>query len=135
MISLSLVVPVYQGERTLELLVKEVEPLTTPATTPAGHAFQVQELVLVHDGAIDRSDRVMEELAARYPFVRLVWLSRNFGQHAATLAGMASSSGDWVVTLDEDGQQAPAEVGALLDRALADQVQLVYGQPVNPAPH
>ena len=53
----------------------------------------------------------MRELAEKFGFVRKVWLSRNFGQHAATLAGMASSGGDWIVTMDEDGQHDPAYIG------------------------
>ena len=65
----------------------------------------------------------------------MVWLSRNYGQHAATLAGMSSSGGDWIVTLDEDGQHDPSYVGAMLDVALAEQASVVYARPVNPAPH
>ncbi len=133
--TVSVVVPVYQGELTLEALVGEVEPLTALQTTPGGRPFRVVELIMVHDGAIDASHRVMEELAARYPFVRPIWLSRNFGQHPATLAGMASSAADWVVTLDEDGQQNPADIGAMLDVALDRSVPLVYAQPTNDPPH
>ena len=115
---MSIVVPVYQGERTLEPLLAEIEPLTAPGATPRGRRFHVAEVILVHDGAIDDSHTVMESLAARLPFVTNVWLSRNFGQHPATLAGMAATSADWVVTLDEDGQQNPADIGGLLDAAL-----------------
>jgi glycosyltransferase involved in cell wall biosynthesis len=115
---LSIVVPVFQGERTLEPLLAEIEPLTKPGETPRGRRFQVAEVVLVHDGAIDDSQAVMLALASHFPFVTLVWLSRNFGQHPATLAGMSVASADWVATLDEDGQQDPAELGPMLDRAL-----------------
>ena len=132
---LSIVVPVYQGEHTLDLLLAEIEPLTSPRETPRGRRFQVAEVVLVHDGAIDNSHVVMESLAARLPFVALVWLSRNFGQHPATLAGMAATSADWVATLDEDGQQNPADLGSLLDAALDADAPLVYGQPLNQASH
>jgi undecaprenyl-phosphate 4-deoxy-4-formamido-L-arabinose transferase len=131
----SIVVPVYQGERTLEPLLAEIEPLTAPGATPRGRRFQVAEVILVHDGAIDNSHAVMESLAARLPFVTNVWLSRNFGQHPATLAGMAATSADWVVTLDEDGQQNPADIGGLLDAALEVDAPLVYGQALNPPPH
>jgi undecaprenyl-phosphate 4-deoxy-4-formamido-L-arabinose transferase len=132
---LSVVVPVYQGERTLDLLLAEIEPLTKPQPTPRGRPFQVTEVVLVNDGAIDRSHDVMESLASRFPFVVLVWLSRNFGQHPATLAGMAATSADWVATLDEDGQQNPAELGGLLDAALDRNVPLVYARPLNEPSH
>jgi glycosyltransferase involved in cell wall biosynthesis len=67
--------------------------------------------------------------------VRPIWLSRNFGQHAATLAGMASSGGDWIVTMDEDGQHDPAAIGSLLDTALRAGSPLVYADPTNKAPH
>jgi undecaprenyl-phosphate 4-deoxy-4-formamido-L-arabinose transferase len=77
----------------------------------------------------------MQGLSERYPFVRVLWLSRNFGQHAATLAGMASTASDWVVTLDEDGQQDPRDIGRLLDTALGHGAQLVYAEPQNRAPH
>lgn len=132
---LSIVVPVYQGERTLEALVQEILPLTAPSKTPSGFPFQVVETLLVHDGAIDRSADVMERLAASHPSVKTLWLSRNFGQHPATLAGMASSVGDWVVTMDEDGQHDPADIGKLLDEALRGGAPLVYAKPSNAPPH
>ncbi len=77
----------------------------------------------------------MKSIASHHPFVTSLWLSRNFGQHPATLAGMASSTGDWVVTLDEDGQHDPADIAAMIDHAEEQGAQLVYASPVNPAPH
>jgi len=133
--SVSIVVPVYQGERTLEPLLAEIHPLVQPNETPHGRRFRVTEVILVHDGAIDNSRAVMDGLASRYPFVMLVWLSRNYGQHPATLAGMAASSGDWVATLDEDGQQDPADIAKLLDRAVEDDAPLVYAKPTTGLPH
>ncbi len=131
----TIVIPVYAGERTLPALMSEVEPLTHPQSTAGGHGFVVNEVILVHDCGPNRSDLTLETLSAQYPFVRVVWLSKNFGQHAATLAGMASATGDWVVTIDEDCQQDPADIPALLDSALASSLQLVYAQPTNPPPH
>lgn len=133
--SISIVVPVYQGERTLEALVAEILPLVAEQISAKGRRFRVLELIFVHDGAIDASHRVMEALATRHPFIRTIWLSRNYGQHPATLAGMASSAADWVVTLDEDGQMNPADIGPMLDVALDVGVPLVYARPTNEAPH
>jgi polyisoprenyl-phosphate glycosyltransferase len=132
---LAVVVPVYQGERTLEALVEEIAPLTQATTSPAGRTYRLTEMLLVHDGARDASARVMLTLAERHPFLRLIWLSRNFGQHPATLAGMASTAAEWVVTLDEDGQQDPRDVGRLLDEALDHDALLVYADPVDRPPH
>jgi len=131
----SIVIPVYQGELTLPALVKEIALLAVPTSTVDGHEFQVIELLLVNDHGPDRSDEVIRELAAAHDFIRPVWLSRNFGQHPATLAGMASSSGDWIVTMDEDGQHDPADIGDFLDVALKAGSQLVYADPVNRPPH
>jgi undecaprenyl-phosphate 4-deoxy-4-formamido-L-arabinose transferase len=131
----SIVIPVYAGEKTLPALMAEIEPLTHAQTTSGGHVFVVNEVLLVHDCGPNRSDLTLEALSAQYPFVQVVWLSKNYGQHAATLAGMASATGDWVVTLDEDLQQNPADIAAMLDCALASSLQVVYAQPTNAPPH
>lgn len=131
----SIVVPVYQGERTLSALLDEIAPLSRPQMTAGAIPYVVSEVVLVHDCGPDNSAAKIEELAAKFSFVRPVWLSRNYGQHAATLAGMASATGDWVLTIDEDGQQNPADLPAMLDAATAGRLQLLYAQPKNPPPH
>ncbi len=131
----SLVIPVYRGEKTIPTLIEEIAPLTLVQLTPNGNCFVICEVLLVHDCGPDRSDKTLEVLSAQHSFVRPVWLSRNYGQHAATLAGMASATGDWVATIDEDGQQDPADIGRMLDSALAGSLQLVYAQPTNPPPH
>ncbi|NMM22830.1 MAG: glycosyltransferase [Phycicoccus sp.] len=131
----SIVIPVYQGEHTLGPLMEEIALLAVPTLTKDSHEFQVTEVLLVHDKGPDRSDVVIRQLAAAHDFIRPVWLSRNFGQHPATLAGMASSSGDWIVTMDEDGQHDPSDIGGFLDVALSQGSQLVYADPVNSPPH
>lgn len=131
----SLVVPVYRGAKSLPNLLEEIELLTQQLSTPSGNTFALCEVLLVHDCGPDRSDETIEALSSKYPFVKAVWLSRNYGQHAATLAGMASATGDWVVTMDEDGQQDPQDIGMMLDCALRASLQLVYAQPMNPPPH
>ena len=130
-----MVVPVYRGASTLRAVLESLTPLALDQTTAGGAIFRVTEVILVDDNGPDGSDRVIRELSSESPLVRPVWLSKNSGQHAATLAGMASSSGDWVITMDEDGQQDPSDISVLLDAALATGSQVVYGKPVNPPPH
>src|SRR5262249_45700244 len=132
---ISIVVPVSRGADSLPPLVEEITPLTAEQSTPRGYRFRVAEVLLVHDDAVDDSAAVMERLSAQYPFVRLIWLSRNYGQHPATLAGMASTSSEWIVTLDEDGQHAPSDIGKLIDRAHETGSQLVYASGINLPPH
>ncbi|MCU1492522.1 MAG: glycosyltransferase [Acidimicrobiaceae bacterium] len=133
--TISVVVPVYRGEHTLDVLVDELTPLTKGCLTPAGNPMRVAEVLLVHDSGPDRSDVVIRRLASATAFVRPVWLSRNFGQHAATIAGLSSTGSEWIVTMDEDGQFDPGDIGKLLDVALSTRAQLVYGKPINPPPH
>ena len=128
-------IPVYQGEHTLTPLVDELLPLAEVQVTTEGRPYRIAEIVLVHDGGPDSSDTVIRSLAAQHPRVRPVWLSRNFGQHAATLAGMASTGSEWIVTMDEDGQFDPKDIGALLDTAIDEAATLVYGTPSNAPPH
>lgn len=131
----SIVIPVYHGEKTLSTLIEEIAPYTLVQLTPDGISYVISEVILVHDCGSDRSDLVLEALATQYPFVEPVWLSRNYGQHAATMAGMENATGDWVVTIDEDCQQNPADIGRMLYTAINASLQLVYAQPTNPPPH
>jgi undecaprenyl-phosphate 4-deoxy-4-formamido-L-arabinose transferase len=131
----SVVVPVYRGEHTIAGLVTELDTLTRPTRTAGGAVFTVAEIVLVHDHGPDRSDVVLQRLEREFPQVRVIWLSRNFGQDAATVAGMAAAGGDWIVTMDEDGQHDPAFIEAFLDTALAHRCDLVYSKPANTRPH
>jgi hypothetical protein len=133
--TVAVVIPVYRGETTLPGLMTEIDAITRPQVTAGKNEFCVTEAILVHDCGPDRSDVTIRELARRYPWTRPVWLARNYGQHAATLAGMSSSSADWIVTMDEDGQHDPAAIGGMLDTALREQAPLVYAAPTNAAPH
>ena len=133
--NISVVIPVYQGERTISSLLAELSRFFEPTKSFEGRDFVVREVLLVHDCGPDRSDLRIYELSQQYPQVKPIWLTKNFGQHAATLAGMSSASGDWILTMDEDGQHDPADIGRMLDRALSQGLQVVYAQPLNLPPH
>jgi len=134
-IDLSIVIPVYNGAETLGAVISEISNLRESGTTPAGFQFRVTEVILVWDGGSPASADVIRRQAEQHSWIRGVWLSRNFGQHAATLAGMSSSGGEWVVTMDEDGQHDPTYIGAMLDVALSNGCQLVYAAPSTGRPH
>lgn len=133
--SVSVVIPVYNGAVTLPGVLKELEQFRSTQQTKDGRKFRVDEVLLVWDRGVGGSGEVVRELAASDEWVRPIWLSRNFGQHPATLAGMTSSGGDWIVTMDEDGQHDPGYIGDLLDTAYRDRTQLVYASPTNQPPH
>lgn len=133
--SISVVIPVYRGEATIRTVVEELAALRETTLSPQGRPFHVEEVLLVWDHGPDRSDEAIRGLAAELAWVRPVWLSRNFGQHAATVAGMGASGGEWIVTMDEDGQHDPSAIGTMLDAAHAERAQLVYAAPANKPPH
>lgn len=132
---ISVVIPVYNGATTLGSLIQELEMSSQACVSPAGKSFRISEVLLVWDGGSQASAEAIRKEVAQYPWVRAVWLSRNFGQHAATLAGMSSSGGEWVVTMDEDGQHDPSYIGAMLDTAMLEKCQLVYAAPSTGRPH
>jgi len=119
--SLSVVVPVYNGALTVELLARRLE-----AALPslAGR----YELVLVNDGSRDQSWQVVEELARTHAWVRGINLMRNYGQHNALLAGIRAAQHEIIVTLDDDLQNPPEEIPKLLAK-LSDGWDVVYGTP------
>jgi hypothetical protein len=132
---IAVVIPVYRGAHSLDVLLGQLAEFFEESLSPAGHRFLVDEVILVWDHGPDESPAVMRELAMRFPQVRPLWLSRNFGQHAATLAGISSSGASWVITMDEDGQHDPTDIGLLLDCAVSNSVPLVYGHHRGGAPH
>jgi glycosyltransferase involved in cell wall biosynthesis len=131
----SVVIPVYQGSSTLPRLVEELTSLAAGFDLPDGSRGVLSEVLLVDDCGPDGSDRVILNLVDAHPIVRPVWLMRNYGQHAATIAGLASSRGDWVVTMDEDGQHDPVHIIDLLGTALRDGRSLAYARAVDGQPH
>ncbi len=116
---LSVVVPVYRSQDTLRALHRRI----IAAVEPLDPNF---ELILVEDCGGDRSWEVIEALARTDARVRGIRLSRIFGQHAATIFGFAHAHGQWIATLDDDLEQAPEYLPALLKKA-QEGFDLVYG--------
>jgi glycosyltransferase involved in cell wall biosynthesis len=119
---LSVVVPVYNEERSVELLYDEI----AAALDPLDHEW---EAVFVDDGSTDGSFAALTRLHSRAPNVRVVRLRRNFGKAAALAAGFAQASGEVIATLDADGQDDPAELPRLLAK-LDEGYDLVSGWKV-----
>jgi undecaprenyl-phosphate 4-deoxy-4-formamido-L-arabinose transferase len=120
-VNLSVVVPVYNSERTLSLLVEKLE--RTLSTISARF-----EVILVNDGSRDGSWRVIEQLAEAFSWVRGINLMRNYGQHNALLCGIRAAQFEVIVTLDDDLQHPPEEIPKLL-RELDRGYDAVYGTP------
>jgi glycosyltransferase involved in cell wall biosynthesis len=115
----SIVVPVYNEERSVELLYDEIRAALEPLETE-------WEAVFVDDGSSDGSFAALTRLHSRAANVRVVRLRRNFGKSAALAAGFRRSDGDVIVTIDADGQDDPAEIPRLLAK-LEEGFDLVSG--------
>jgi len=106
--TLSVVIPVYNEAGNLEELIERC----LRACAKTHRRF---EIILVDDGSADRSRAIIEEAAARHPeWVVGVFLNRNYGQHAAIMAGFAHVTGSIIVTLDADLQNPPEEIPRLV---------------------
>jgi undecaprenyl-phosphate 4-deoxy-4-formamido-L-arabinose transferase len=119
--TLSVVVPVYNSEQSLPLLIERLEPVLREHTS----AFEV---ILVNDGSRDRSWEVIETLVQRYDWVRGVNMMRNYGQHNAILCGTRAARHATTVTMDDDLQHPPEEIPRLLEH-LRQGCDVVYGIP------
>ena len=104
--TVSIVIPVYRGARTIGPLVEKLE-------REVG-SVRPLEIVLVNDGSPDDSARVCRELARTRPHLRFVNLSRNFGEHNAVMAGLNHATGGVAVIMDDDCQNPPEEVMKLV---------------------
>lgn len=99
---ISIVIPVYGGEKT-------IGPLVGGLLDHLGHAFEV-EFVLVNDASPDGAGAVCRALAAENPNIKFLDLSRNFSEHNAVMAGLNHCTGDHAVIIDDDFQNPPEEV-------------------------
>ena len=135
--TLSVVIPVYRAGDALRETVRELLQASDGLLVAPDVRIALDEVVLVCDNpALPVQERArLRGLETGDRRVRTVWLTRNFGQHPATVAGIVSTNGDWVATMDEDGQHDPSQLPAMLRTAATAGVPLVYASPTNAPPH
>jgi undecaprenyl-phosphate 4-deoxy-4-formamido-L-arabinose transferase len=117
----SVVVPVYNSEAMLPLLIARLDEVLRGLA-------QRHEVILVNDGSRDGSWEVVRRLARTHGCVRGFNLMRNFGQHNALLCGIRAASYAIIVTIDDDLQNPPEEIPKLVDE-LNRGFDVVYGPP------
>jgi glycosyltransferase involved in cell wall biosynthesis len=119
--SLSVVVPAYNSEGSLEELVSRLAQ-TLPELSAE------YELILVNDGSRDHTWEVICRLIQEHSWVRGINLMRNYGQHNALLCGIRAARHEVIITMDDDLQNPPEEIPKLLDK-LTEGNDVVYGKP------
>jgi len=119
MTALSIVIPVFNGAKTIERLVNELATLQIDGGV---------EVILVNDCSPDKSWEVIQHIISSAPLrVIGIDLARNFGEHNAVMAGCGIASGNFIINIDDDFQNTPAEVERLYRYALANsQLDVVY---------
>src|SRR5687767_3259849 len=110
MIHLSIVSPVFRGEKTVLPLVERIKESVREIT-------ENFEIILVEDHSPDKSWEKIKEAAGTDRRVIGIKLSRNFGQHYAITAGLDKATGEWVVVMDCDLQDLPEEIPNLYRKA------------------
>lgn len=115
----SVVIPVYKAEKCLEELCSRL--ITSLETITDDF-----EIIFVEDCGGDGSWEIILELACHDNRVMGIQLSRNFGQHAATICGFSHAQGQWIATLDDDLEQSPENLPVLYQKAM-EGFDLVYG--------
>ena len=104
----SFVIPCYRSERTIEDVINEIEGAMDMLV------LYSYEIILVNDASPDNTWEKICELVKEHDEIKGFNLAKNFGQHAAIMAGLNAAKGDIVVCLDDDGQTPADEVGKLL---------------------
>lgn len=122
-IYLSIVIPVYNSESSLETLVSQINKVCE--TT-----FQPFEIILVDDGSSDGSWTLMKSLSVTSPHILNIRFSRNFGQQKAILAGLESSRGEFVVVMDADLQDSPREILRFLQESSNSGCEVILAKRV-----
>ncbi len=120
-VDVSVVIPVYHSAAMLPALHARL----VKVLAALGRSF---EIVLVDDGSLDDSWRVLGQLQRQDPeHVVAIQLMRNFGQHNALMCGFRQARGRYIVTMDDDLQHPPEELPKLLEAIEASDLDLVYG--------
>ncbi|MBI2352560.1 MAG: glycosyltransferase [Deltaproteobacteria bacterium] len=106
---LSVVIPIYNEEVTIERLHERLSRVLEPL----GKSYEV---IYIDDGSTDGTRAILQRLHSKDPNVKVVVFNRNYGQHAAVVAGFERAGGEIIVTLDGDLQNPPEEIPKLLEK-------------------
>lgn len=117
----SVVVPVYNSCESLEELFHRIEQTMVKLE-------KTYEIIFVDDDSADNSWNTLEQMHKANPGkVTAIRMARNFGQHNATLCGIAQASGAYIITIDDDLQNPPEEIAKLINTMQHSDADLVYG--------
>lgn len=103
----SVVIPLKNEVGNIEVLISELEPVMKNLEKP-------WELICIDDGSTDGTGKLLLKLSKEKPFMRILTFPRNYGQSSAFDAGFKAAKGEFVITLDGDGQNDPKDIPSLV---------------------
>lgn len=118
---LSVVIPFFDEEESIENVCEELRQVL------ANERDLTWELIMVDDGSKDRTPQLMDDLAIRHENLRALHLKPNSGQSAALEAGFEEALGEFIATLDGDGQNDPRDIPRLLNLLKVNRVDMICG--------
>jgi len=121
MVTMSVVIPFYNEAESLDMVYREVMDALS------AHREISWELVMVDDGSTDGTSAIMDRLAQTHENLRAVHLHPNSGQSAALEAGFRTARGEYIATLDGDGQNDPSDIFRLFDEMKRRGVDMMCG--------
>lgn len=116
---ISFVIPVFNSEKTISQVVREIIIICRQKNIKF-------EIVLVNDCSTDNSFKKCKELATKNRFIKVINLSKNYGQHNALITGFRFINGDYIICLDDDLQTPPRESIKLIKSITSESYDVVY---------
>lgn len=124
MLNISIIIPCYNSEKSLTDLVSQLKNELKDFTI---------EIILINDASLDNTWSVIQKLQKKHKEVRGINLMKNFGQHSAIICGLNYTSGDYVITMDDDLQNPPEEILRMLEvLKQEEEIDAVIGIPKEP---
>lgn len=124
---LSIIVPVYNEEKTIDKIIKKLENLKLDRV--------VKEIIIVDDGSTDNSVAKIKKQIGQNKLFKLIVHEKNQGKGAAVRTGIKNSTGEYIIIQDADLEYDPSYISILLEPVLNKKAQVVYGTRLNRLPH
>jgi len=117
MLTLSIIIPCYNEEKTIEKILNRIEKARLPDNIK-------KEIIIVDDGSVDKTKEILSQLKEKY---KIIYHQKNQGKGAAIKTGLKYASGEYVIVQDADLEYDPRDYQALLECALKNNAEVVYG--------
>ena len=118
MIDLTVIIPVFNEEESILPLLNEVREVIDKNSYKA-------EILCINDGSTDNTEKILTEYRNKYPILQIYTFEKNAGQSAAMACGFVKAQGDYIITIDGDGQNDPADIPKIVE--LLEEYQVVCG--------